>query len=112
MPVRETFAAIARAQPASSMQRAPRDTTRRWACQPCNAGKIIALDVIANSDPPAFARLLGALETPALRVGDKKVAKCLDARHGLEFLRIDEVGVKRDRIGVAEKLHEPAIAAD
>ena len=38
------------------------------------------------------------LEIPALRVGDQKVAKRLHARDRLEFFRIDEVGVERDRI--------------
>src|ERR1700689_118436 len=52
------------------------------------------------------------LEIPALRVGDKKIAKRLDARDGLEFFRIDEVGVERDGIAVGKKLHEAAVTFD
>ncbi len=42
------------------------------------------------------------LKVPALRVGDQKVAEYLDARHRLELFRIDKIGVKRERIGLAE----------
>ena len=52
------------------------------------------------------------LEIPALRVGHQKVAKRLHARDGLEFFRIDEVGVERDRIGVGKQLYETAVALD
>jgi hypothetical protein len=42
------------------------------------------------------------LKMPALRVGDQKVAKYLDARDRLEFFRVDEIGVERERVGFAE----------
>ena len=42
------------------------------------------------------------LKVPALRVGNQKVAKYLDARHRLELFRIDKIGVERERIGLAE----------
>src|SRR5579863_1733519 len=49
------------------------------------------------------------LEIPALGVGDKEVAKSLDAGDRLEFFGIDEIGVERDRFGVAEQLHKPVL---
>src|SRR5208282_4909398 len=52
------------------------------------------------------------LEIPALRVGDEKVAKSLHARDGLELFGINEIGLECDCIGLAEKLHEPAVPLD
>lgn len=49
------------------------------------------------------------LKMPALRVGNQKVAKYLNARDRLEFLRIDEIGVERERIGFAEQLYQSAV---
>src|SRR5580700_9764066 len=46
------------------------------------------------------------LKIPALRVGDQEVAKRLHAGHGLELFGIDEIGIERDRFGIAEKLHQ------
>src|SRR5580704_18499747 len=56
--------------------------------------------------------MMTALIIPALRVGDEKIAERLHARHGLELFRIDEVGVERDRLGLAEQLHQPAVLLD
>jgi len=52
------------------------------------------------------------LEMPALRFGDQKVAEHLHPRDGLEFFRINEIGVERDGVGLAEQLHQPAILLD
>jgi hypothetical protein len=37
-------------------------------------------------------------EVPALRLGNQKIAKYLDAGNRFQFLRIDEIGVKGDGI--------------
>ena len=42
------------------------------------------------------------LEMPALRVGDQKIAEYLDTGDRLEFFRVDEIGVERERLGFAE----------
>ena len=52
------------------------------------------------------------LEIPALRVGNEKVAEYLDTRHCLEFFRIDEKGIERECVGLAEQLHQPAVFLD
>ena len=57
----------------------------------------------------AGRRMTAMLEMPALRVGDQEIAEDLDTRHRFEFFRIDEVGVERERVGVAEQLHQPAV---
>jgi hypothetical protein len=46
---------------------------------------------------------------PALGVGDQEIAENLDARHRLEFFRVDEKGIERERVLLAEKLHQPAV---
>src|SRR6516164_985496 len=50
---------------------------------------------------------------PALRLRDQKVAEHLHARDRLEFFRIDEIGIERDRrVGLAEQLHQSAVLLD
>ena len=49
------------------------------------------------------------LEVPALRVGHQEVAEHLDTGHCLELFRIDKEGIERQRIGLAEQLHQPAV---
>lgn len=52
--------------------------------------------------PPKHERLKENLKVPALCVGDEEIAENLDARDRFEFLRIDEIGVHRERVGLAE----------
>src|SRR5262245_55667277 len=52
------------------------------------------------------------LEMPALRFGHQEVAKDLHACDRLEFLGIDEIGVKRRSIVLAKELHQPAVLLD
>src|SRR5271170_3356857 len=59
-----------------------------------------------------FGASLQASEIPALRVGDKEIAEGLHARDAFELLRVDEIGVERDGVGLAEQLHQPAIFLD
>src|SRR5262245_14350419 len=66
----------------------------------------------ADFRQPKHVLLKEKLEVPALRVGDQKIAEHLNARNRLEFLRIDEIGVHRERVGFAEKLHETAVFLD
>src|SRR5262245_61804342 len=49
---------------------------------------------------------------PALCVGDEEVSENLDARDRLEFLGIDEIGVHRERVGLAKKLDQAAVFFD
>src|SRR5262249_33374876 len=49
------------------------------------------------------------LKVPTLCVGDEEVAENLDACDRFEFLGIDEIGVHRERIRLAEKLHKAAV---
>src|ERR1700722_15828106 len=56
--------------------------------------------------------MMTALKIPALRVGDEKIAERLHPRHGLELFRIDEIGVERDRLSLAEQLHQAAVLLD
>jgi hypothetical protein len=73
----------------------PGQATTWAACQPCHFA------ILWANKPFGAARL----KIPTLRVGDQEVAEHLDARHRLEFFRIDEIGVERQRIRFAEKLH-------
>jgi hypothetical protein len=41
-------------------------------------------------------------EVPALRIGDKEIAKNLYARNRFKFFRINEIRIERERIGFAE----------
>src|SRR5579885_2025574 len=106
------------------------------ACQPCRTGKerggrggtkwaAAALRAIVQDPGKArhafsyrpnwrrrraargYARWLS--EVPALRVGDQEVAKHLDTGDRLQLLRIYEVCVERERLGLAEQLHQPAV---
>src|ERR1700733_2552197 len=58
-----------------------------------------------------YARFF-ASEIPTLRIGDEKIAKCLHAGHGLELFGIDEIGIERDGVGLAEQLDQPAVLLD
>src|SRR3954470_23982891 len=49
---------------------------------------------------------------PALRFAHDKVTEHLNACDRFELLRIHEVGVELDRIGLAEQLHKPAVFLD
>jgi hypothetical protein len=51
-------------------------------------------------------------EMPALCLGDKEIAEHLDAGHRFQFLRIDEIGVQSDGIGLSEQLDKAAILLD
>src|ERR1700761_5105862 len=51
-------------------------------------------------------------EIPALRVGDQKIAKRLNARNGFQLFRINEIGVERDGIALAEQRHQSAVLFD
>ena len=51
-------------------------------------------------------------EIPALRIRDEKVAESLYAGDRFEFFRVDEIGVERDGVGLAEQLHETAVLLD
>jgi hypothetical protein len=53
-------------------------------------------------DCVARATMAAALKIPALRVGDEEIAKCLHARHRFQLFRIDEVGIERDGLRLAE----------
>src|ERR1700722_13606829 len=39
-------------------------------------------------------------EIPALCVGDQKIAKRLNARHGFQLFGIDEIGIERDGVAL------------
>src|ERR1700731_1507166 len=56
--------------------------------------------------------MMTGLKIPALRVGDEKIAERLHARPGLELFGIDEVGVERLGLGLAEQLHQAAVLLD
>src|SRR5262249_38811527 len=49
---------------------------------------------------------------PALRLADEKIAERLHARDRLELFRVDEERIERDRLGLAEQLHQPAVLLD
>src|SRR5271168_947275 len=51
-------------------------------------------------------------EIPALRVGDQKIAKRLNARNGFQLFGIDEIGIERDGVALAEQLHQSAVLLD
>ena len=83
----------------------PRASTPVVACQPCAiANRLMSNEFTASADfrQPKHALLKEKLKVPALCVGDEEVAENLDARDRLEFLRIDEIGVHRERVGLAE----------
>src|SRR4026209_1737074 len=62
---------------------------------------------------PAETRVVEEkLKKPALCAGDEEVAENLDTRDRFEFLGIDEIGVHRERVGLAEKLHQAAVFFD
>src|SRR5579864_9165983 len=50
--------------------------------------------------------------TPTLRLADQEVAKGLDPCDRLKLLRIDEVGVERERLRIAKQLHQAAVLLD
>jgi hypothetical protein len=54
----------------------------------------------------------GCSGRPALRLAHHEIAEHLHPRHGLQFFRIDEVGIQLDRIRLAEKLHQPVVFLD
>ena len=54
----------------------------------------------------------GCSKMPTLRFRDQEIAKYLDASDRLQFLGINEIGVERDGVGFAKKLHQSAILFD
>src|SRR6185295_19837091 len=52
------------------------------------------------------------LKVPALCVVNEEVAENLDACNRLEFLGVDEISVHRERVRLAEKLHQAAVFLD
>ena len=54
----------------------------------------------------------GASERPALGIRDQEVAENLYACNRFKFFRIDKVGVERERVLLAEQLHQPAVFLD
>ncbi len=56
--------------------------------------------------------ILRKSEMPALRLRDQEIAEHLHACDRLELLGIDEESVERDRVGLAEQLHQSAVLLD
>lgn len=75
-----------------------------WLCTRARCRVAEALSAHARRNSRAFdaRRQFGISERPALRVGDEKIAERLHACHGLEFFRIDEIGVERRRLRLTE----------
>ncbi len=82
--------------------------TRAPACQPCGARKPLRCGVIRSaSDNP---RSLSS--SSAAPCSTRKSRNTCTRATDLELFRIDEVGVERDRVGLAEQLHEAAVLLD
>src|SRR5580658_9233078 len=60
----------------------------------------------------AFARDERSSEIPALRVGDKKIAKSLHTCDAFKLFRVNKIGIERHSLGLAEQLHESAVLLD
>src|SRR6185436_5671069 len=84
---------------AASMRRLKCETTRRRACQPCGGRA-------------SGACMRWASKLPALCLGDEKIPKDLHAGNRFELLRVDEIGVERDAVGLPEQLHQPSVLLD
>src|SRR5262249_17338016 len=61
-----------------------------------------------TGDPFKEARL----GRPALRLADHEVAEHLDAGDRLQLFGIDKISIDRDRVGLAEQLHQTVVFLD
>src|SRR3954466_5966181 len=98
-----------RLPPASdSMQRQFPHTIQRVACQPCGVATSYGRAPIDYGFDGEGYRS----EMPALRFRHQEVTESLHASDRLQFFRIDEIGIERDRVGFPEQLHERPVLLD
>lgn len=83
--------------------------TRVDECQPCDARKSVQ---VTSRRRVSVQEIYRELEIPALCFRDKKISEHLHTCDRLQFFRINEIRIERDRIVLREQLHQSLIFFD